>query len=672
MGVVQMRYVINRAGKECRGVGPMIDQEQAVLIRVRLLGEFQVERWRGDGTYAVIEKAAWGQTYARALFKRLLTAPARRMSRSDLVDALFPQLELEKAERYLNDAARMLRKIVGYNCLQSYGPHGTGGYMLAGQDVILTDIDACEALMKEAERIGRTSAAAMGLLEQASEYFSRGGMLEGEGSQWCYGVRSEAEHASRMCSIWLAEAYEARGLLWQARTQYRKLLETNPLDEDALCRLMGMLYRHGHSLDALNFYEQAQARFKEEGLALSETIRQLAERLRKQPSSLLYLASPGRTVPLHAGQDIIEEASEEVTDEQRERYSLNPLRRKLLGSIPLVGEVVTHPDILERLARIFSEPASIDEKSLAYLHRRIALYWQDRNTDAAPVLDLLDDVTQHLHKILTLLEWPHLPGTRTQLSVIAGETSLLVGALLFELGAYAQARAYFQRGVIQAAREAEYPDLEAIGWGWISFTWTYTGKLKQALACIQAGRRLVARSARTAISAWLAAIEAEIQARLGNQDACLRALGEAAYIEAVEAVQENPLCSQFNVQKLAGYQGICYRLLYRPQVAATAPLLVKAQSILQQTLARVDPIELRRQALIHTDLASTYAQQKECEQACKHAMHAVLITGQTRSGVAVQRLFSLRRELEPWKDTISVRSFDENLALLTPWKIGTS
>ncbi len=378
-------------------------------------------------------------------------------------------------------------------------------------------------------------------------------------------------------------------------------------------------------------------------------------------------ALPSLTAHTH---DIIEEASGEVTDsEQIGRYSLDPLRRQLLGAMPLIGKAVANPDLLERLARVFAEPASMDKKSLDYLHRRTALYWQDRNTDAAPVLDLLDDVMQHLHKVLALLEWPQLPTMRTHLCVIAGESSLLVGALLFELGAYAQARAYLQRGVIQAAREASYRDLEAIGWGWISFTWTYAGKMTQALACVQQGRQLVDQGRRTAISAWLAAIEAEIQAHLGNQDACLKALGEAEYIETV---QENPLCSQFNVEKLAGYQGICYRLLYHPQEAYTASFLVKAQSILQETLARVEPSELRRQALVHTDLASTYAGQGECEQACAHAMQAIVLTAQTQSRVAVKRLFSLRREMEPWKDILAVRAFDEHLMLLAPRRSGTS
>jgi transcriptional regulator with XRE-family HTH domain len=371
-------------------------------------------------------------------------------------------------------------------------------------------------------------------------------------------------------------------------------------------------------------------------------------------------------------QDIIEEASgEETNHEQIGRYSLNPLRRQLLGAMPLIGEAIVHPAILERLTRVFAKPARIDERSLAYLHKRTAIYWQDRNTDAAPVLDLLDDVTKHLDKILMLLEWPHLPTIRTYLCAIAGETSLLVGALLFELGAYAQARAYFQNGVLQAAREASYPELEAIGWGWISFTWTYDGKMKQALACVQQGRRLLDQGTRTAISTWLAAIEAEIQARLGVQDACLKALGEAEYIETVQYDSRHlgdELVSQFNVQKLAGYQGICYRLLYKPQVTSTTSFLVKAQSILQETLAHVAPTELRRQAVIHPDLASTYAQQKECEQAYKHAMQALLITEQTKSGVAVQRLLTLRRELEPWKDTLFVRAIDECLEPLLGYR----
>ena len=95
----------------------------------------------------------------------------------------------------------------------------------------------------------------------------------------------------RCCCLWLAEAYEAQGMLWHARRQYGRFLQINPFDEDILCRLMAMLYRHGMVADALACYQEAKHHFRGEGLSLSHTTKQLAEKLVNEPlSPELYLA----------------------------------------------------------------------------------------------------------------------------------------------------------------------------------------------------------------------------------------------------------------------------------------------------------------------------------------------------------------------------------------------
>jgi len=94
--------------------------------------------------------------------------------------------------------------------------------------------------------------------------------------------------------------------------------------------------------------------------------------------------------------------------------------------------------------------------------------------------------------------------------------------------------------------------------------------------------------------------------------------------------------------------------------------LEDAQRALTDALALLDPARIQRRPALLIDVASTYAQQENVEGACEHAIEALSITAQTKSRTVVQRLFTLRSELEPWKETQDVRNLDEQIALLIP------
>jgi DNA-binding SARP family transcriptional activator len=266
-----------------------------VLVRVWLLGEFKVERRRSDGVWEEIKKGEWDKDgYARRVLKWLLCAPRRRAQRGRIIEDLWPGTTAKTVEDNLSKAISVLRKRILRNegLLKTFGPHAASGYELADQSRIWVDSDACEALIYQVEQIGCTSPGALPLLQKGIGYFERGGCLEGDGGQWCYAVRMHVEQAEKRCRLWLAEAYEAQGMLWHARKQWRELLEADPLDEDALCHLMAFLHRNGMTKDALGYYEQAQIRFKEHGLPLAGTTHQLAEHLQQHiPSRKLYFSS---------------------------------------------------------------------------------------------------------------------------------------------------------------------------------------------------------------------------------------------------------------------------------------------------------------------------------------------------------------------------------------------
>ena len=167
-------------------------------------------------------------------------------------------------------------------------------------------------------------------------------------------------------------------------------------------------------------------------------------------------------------------------------------------------------------------------------------------------------------------------------------------------------------------------------------------------------------------NAWLASIEAESQASQHNYDTCLKALEEAERIEDQHSSEDNYLI-HFDRALLEGYQGACFRRLYCADDTRSAVYLEKAQSVLMDALSRLEPASIQRQPTFLTDLADISIQKGEIEEACERAVQAVTVARQIKLQKVVQRLFTLRHELEPWKNTPYVKALDEHLVpLLTP------
>jgi len=326
----------------------MIDSNSpSVLVRAWLLGVFQVQRRTENGTWETLDKTKWEKSYARPLFKRLLCTSGRRAQRITLIDDLWPDPEHpELVERYLNDASYHLRKVLGApELLQTFG-HASG-YQLADQSRIWTDVDECTALMTEGEKIGRTSAPAVRLLEQAQAHFERGDMLEGEAGLWCHARRGVVERLRYRCQLWLAEAYEQQGLVGQAEMQYSRLFEDNPLDEDVLCRLMSLLHRQGMTQQARRCFEETNKRFKQDGLRLSPATDAFAQRLLNEPRQIEFTVSTRDTESYNEAVKKLEAVQKTTQAEEvgiLEEKDMN--RRGLLHAMfgtalltPLLGEI---------------------------------------------------------------------------------------------------------------------------------------------------------------------------------------------------------------------------------------------------------------------------------------------------------------------------------------------
>jgi tetratricopeptide (TPR) repeat protein len=359
--------------------------------------------------------------------------------------------------------------------------------------------------------------------------------------------------------------------------------------------------------------------------------------------------------------------------EARQRETGNIVNRrdfsqKALGiatTTLIASDALIDSELLDRFHRALKKPTTIDMTTLSYLRKRTGSYYQDRHDASIASFDVLTYAVDHFRKVTDLLEEQLLPAIRTHLTSIAGEIAQLIGELYFEMGNYPRARVYHE-AAIKAAQQANDRALQSIALGWMSFAWTYSGDKQEALSCIQEARSLARGNANATIRAWLAAIEAEVQANLDNLEGCRRALDGAECVDEQTHSLEVSHWIHFDRSLLGGYQGICFLRLYHPGNTERSALLLNAKNSLIKALELLDPTLMRRRPTYLADLASVDIRQGEIEKACERATQSVAIAVQIKSQMVTERLFTLRRELEPWKNTQYVKNLDEHLVPLLP------
>jgi len=177
------------------------------------------------------------------------------------------------------------------------------------------------------------------------------------------------------------------------------------------------------------------------------------------------------------------------------------------------------------------------------------------------------------------------------------------------------------------------------------------------------------------IVSWLWVIEAEAHANIyasekaytntHASDTCFQALehsesllergrpGAASYSFSFADARY----SAFSTVHLLGYKGVCNMRLQKPQAA---------QAFLQERLDTTHPIRIHKKSITLVDLATTYVQLGEVEEACKYVTQALNILEQTRSARVFQRVLRFRQLLDSYNTTSSVRNLDALIVTVLP------
>lgn len=341
-----------------------------------------------------------------------------------------------------------------------------------------------------------------------------------------------------------------------------------------------------------------------------------------------------------------------------ETNGVDRLRRKLLeqllktaGLSIFASQELLNEDAWERLLRTLDKPYSLDETALTHLEQLTDFHWELYRSALAKV-DLLSSVLGHLQTVTRLLEHRHPISVQRRLCSIVSNTAQIIGEIYFDMNQCIKATTYYDLA-IDAAQEADNHRLYSLALGRKGFLPIYLGHSEESLSPLQYAYALAQQTTTGKSKSWLITMQAEAFSNLKNKRECLDTLEQAERVISLADDGEDAHWTGFSRETLAGYEGICYMRLEMPK---------EARNVLQQSLESLPAGPTRRKSIVLSDLATTYAQEGEVEEACRIADESLLIATRSKSARAIQRLRELQHRLQPWNDHISVKRFNDQLA----------
>jgi DNA-binding SARP family transcriptional activator len=224
---------------------------------VGILGSFEVYR---DGVRLPTDR--WQNRISR-LFKLLVTAPDHRMSRDDLIEILWPATAPQAGASNLRLLVHLLRQALAR---EESAPEGResrcsaivthGGWVALNPDWTWeVDLDRFEQLALSEELQDRENAAALW----------RGQPLpEDRYDDWSLPIRQRIERVYRDLCLGLARNGRHLGSPQRAVQWLERILDHDPLDEEALQELLSLLADMGRRTEALQRYRHFERRLDEE------------------------------------------------------------------------------------------------------------------------------------------------------------------------------------------------------------------------------------------------------------------------------------------------------------------------------------------------------------------------------------------------------------------------
>ncbi|MGW2843946.1 transcriptional regulator [Streptomyces sp. NPDC001108] len=230
----------------------------------------------------------------------------------------------------------------------------------------------------------------------------------------------------------------------------------------------------------------------------------------------------------------------------------------------------------------------------------------------------------------------------------------LAGELFFDADRYTDAAQCYTLAA-HAAHAGGDHDLWACAMTRHAYVELYAYRAPAARPLLAAAAR-IARRGNGGLSTryWVAAVEAEAHAALGDADACARSLDEAEKVHSLGDHSDNGGWLRFDGSRLAEERGACYLQLGLPDRAADA-----------LTVALAQPLPLRRRAAVLSDLAVLGVHRRDIDQVVHYTEAAIGLAARSNSGFVGKKLAGIRGRLAPFLSDGRVSSLDHRIAALS-------
>lgn len=241
--------------------------EERGFLTVRCFGQFAC--YPGEGTADAIH---WRTAKAEELFALLVQYQGRSIPKDTIIDALWPDVEPQKALNHFRVTCTYLRGALA--------DKGFTNVLLRERDsyAVSTERLRCD-LFQFVSTVGLIASQDpdMRLLEEASSLYSPpylGDRFYG----WAAQMRTWLDNEFRRIQRRLADQYVKRGEPGRACDALAKALQQDPTDEETVERLVSLRLLAGDTTSAVKVYQEYEKRLRAElGFSPSERLQRLIQ-----------------------------------------------------------------------------------------------------------------------------------------------------------------------------------------------------------------------------------------------------------------------------------------------------------------------------------------------------------------------------------------------------------
>lgn len=241
-------------------------QKDEAELKVKLFGRFEV--WRAD---LLIPSEAWPQRKTETLFKVLLTERGRVFTQDQLIEALFPELDVQKATQNLYKRISELRHILEPKLKKGTDSQyvlraGVGGYCFSETAPCWLDTEEFRKHYQVGRELAKTDRWSQALehYQQVTELYRGDFLAEDLYEEWSLAPRERwREHYLQALSQ-LIECFARLEQYQEAIESCQRLIALEPCRESAYRAKMLYHYYAGEEPKALQTYEDCIKAIKEE------------------------------------------------------------------------------------------------------------------------------------------------------------------------------------------------------------------------------------------------------------------------------------------------------------------------------------------------------------------------------------------------------------------------